>query len=138
MEGITQLPEIIEEKEEDVEKKKNTDVKTGRDNKESNEDFIPVAKKSDKEIGTEQSCSENAELICTLSRIGPAEIERQENVIKKRITEASTQDETSNLAADIFGRDFAMFAKDHMLMIKPEPEKSTIYINLASVCYCGL
>ena len=43
MEGITPLPK----------KKKNTDVKTGRDNKESNEDFIPVAMKSNKEIGTE-------------------------------------------------------------------------------------
>ena len=125
MEGITQLPEIIEEKEEDV-KKKDTDVKTGRDSQESNEDFIPVATKSDKEIGTQQSCSENAELIRTLSRIGPAEIEKQESEIEKRIIEASTEDETSNLAADIFGRDFAMFAKDHMLMIKPEPEKNTV------------
>ena len=49
--------------------------------------------KSDKEIGREQSCSENVELIWALSRIGPAKIERtevkQENVINKRITEAS-------------------------------------------------
>ena len=59
-------------------------------------------------------------------RIAPAKIERQENVTKKGIVEASTQDETLNLAADIFGRDFAMFAKDHMLMIKPEPEKNTM------------
>ena len=46
--------------------------------------------------------------------------------MRNNIIEASTEDETSNLAADIFGRDFAMFAKDHMLMIKPEPEKNTI------------
>ena len=49
MEGITHLPKIIDE-EEDVEKKKNTDTKTGRDNKESSEDFILVAVKSDQEI----------------------------------------------------------------------------------------
>ena len=90
MEGIIQLPKIIEEKEEDVGKKKETDVKTGRDSEESNKDFIPVATKSDKEIGTQQSRSENAELICTLLRIEHAKIERQENEIEKRIIEAST------------------------------------------------
>ena len=123
------MPEISDE-EEDVKKEINKVVEAGRDNKESNEDFIPVATKSNKEIGTEQFCSEKVELIQTLSRIGPAKIERtevkQENVSDKRIMEASNQDETSNLAADIFRRDFAMFAKDHMLMIKPEPEKNAI------------
>jgi len=96
------------------------DDEAGRDEtEEENEEFIPAAVKSNEE--EERPRSANAEIIRTISRIGTPEIMQQETTLSEKIDETKGSDETSQLATELFGKDFAMFALNTLLMMKPKP-----------------